>query len=137
MTDSTKRAKRGDGRVAFLARQADFQRLLDAGHLIRSIYDDHKEELGIGYPQFTKYVGRFLRKADHDRHQTGSGKGQAIAPQVPSPAPAPTAGPTQQPAAGNTGAASAGHASGQRPGTPARPGFHHNPNSGNDRDDLI
>lgn len=26
---------------------------------------------------------------------------------------------------------------GQRPGKPARPGFQHNPNSGNDRDDLI
>jgi len=137
MTDNTKKVHRGVGRVAFLARLADFKRLLDAGHSMRSIYDDHKNQLGIGYSQFTKYVSRYVRKADHDRHQTGSGQGQAASPQIPSPAPATSAGPAQQPTAGSAGAASAVTSPGQRPGKHGRAVFQHNPNSGNDRDDLI
>ena len=137
MTENTKKVHRGAGRVAFLARLADFQRLLDAGHPMRAIYDDHREQLGIGYPQFTKYVGRYVRKSDHDRHQTRGGDGEAVAPQVPSPAPASSAGPVQQSTA--AGAASPGNASGEQPAKSAAKGggFVHNPNSGNSRDDLI
>ncbi|MGI4837305.1 MAG: TraK family protein [Janthinobacterium lividum] len=49
---------RGAGRVVFLARLDDFRKLIDAGHPLRAIYDDYAEQLGIGYPQFTRYVGR-------------------------------------------------------------------------------
>jgi len=134
MTDDTKKVHRGAGRVAFLARLADFQRLLDAGHPMRAIYDDHRNQLGIGYPQFTKYVGRYVRKADHDRHQTRSGQGEAAAPQT-TPTPAPSSGGTPSPASPNPSAAGPG----QQPARPAKPkgGFSHNPNSGNDRNDLI
>ena len=58
MTDGPKKVYRGAGRVAFLARLDDFRKLIDAGHPLRAIYDDYAEQLGIGYPQFTKYVGR-------------------------------------------------------------------------------
>lgn len=117
MTKNTKRTHRGAGRVAFLARLADFQRLLEAGHPMRSIYDDHKDQLGIGYPQFTKYVSRYIRKESHDRDETKAPNQQAIQ----APAPASSDGASQQP---------------NRPKKPAT-GFVHDASSGNNRDDLI
>ncbi|HEO70998.1 MAG TPA: hypothetical protein ENN80_07015 [Candidatus Hydrogenedentes bacterium] len=111
MTKATtaKAHRKGAGRVAFLARADLFRSLLNAGHPQRSIYDDHAADLGISYSQFNRYVRKYLLgKADDHEHQKG-----------PSPAPAPTAGPGQQPA------------------KPGKPGFSHNANSGNDRDDLI
>ncbi|QXG82508.1 TraK family protein [Rhodospirillum rubrum] len=53
MTNPTGKArKKGAGRVSFLARADEFQRLLNAGHTQRSIYDDHGANLGISYPQY-------------------------------------------------------------------------------------
>ncbi|EEJ6365847.1 TraK family protein [Escherichia coli] len=52
---------RGAGRVAFLARLDDIRKLLDAGHPLRAIYKDFADHLGIGYPQFTRYVGKYIR----------------------------------------------------------------------------
>lgn len=123
MTDEPKRKTRGGGRVAFLARLDDFRRLLDAGHPLRAIYDQHADHLGIGYPQFTKYISRYTNRKDSgDGHQSKGG-GQ-IAPPIPSPAPAGATG--EQSGSGPAGRA------GQK-----RPGFQHDPKSGNDRDDLI
>ena len=124
MTDGPKKVYRGAGRVAFLARLDDFRKLIDAGHPLRAIYDDYAEQLGIGYPQFTKYVGRYVRKEKDDGHQRKGGEQIA----QPSPSPASTGG------AG--GQAKATPATAPKPGA-KRPGFEHNPNSGNNRDDLI
>ncbi|OOV93541.1 TraK family protein [Pseudomonas sp. MF4836] len=124
MTDGPKKVYRGAGRVAFLARLDDFRKLIDAGHPLRAIYDDYAEQLGIGYPQFTKYVGRYVRKEKDDWHQRkGSGKSTS---QSLSPAPTGAVG-------GQPGHSVIPH---PKPGS-KRAGFDHNPNSGNIRDDLI
>lgn len=62
MTNEPKKISRGVARVAFLARLDDLCRLLDAGHSLRSIYNNFAEELGVGYPQFTKYVSKYIKK---------------------------------------------------------------------------
>jgi hypothetical protein len=69
MTDTSSKTTRGHGRVAFFAHLDAFRKLLDAGYSLRSIYDDHSEKLGIGYPQFTKYVGRYIKIAKNYEHQ--------------------------------------------------------------------
>ncbi|HHX3564566.1 TPA: TraK family protein [Klebsiella pneumoniae] len=125
MADEPKKVHRGAGRVAFLARLDDFRKLLDAGHPLRAIYDDFADQLGIGYPQFTKYVGRYINRKEKDDGHQREGTGQ-IAPPSPSPAPTGAAG----------GQARGGSTPAEKPGQ-KRPGFQHNPNSGNDRDDLI
>jgi hypothetical protein len=123
MTDKPK-IRRGAGRVAFLARIDDFRKLLVAGHPLRAIYDDFAEQLGISYSQFTKYVGRYIRNEKNDRHQRKD-SGQIT---LPSPPPDPTGAAGGQTRGSSTPA--------EKPGQ-KRPGFQHNPNSGNDRDDLI
>lgn len=122
----SKKPRRGAGRVAFLARLEQFRELLAAGNEQRTIYDDFggEAELGISYSQFNRYVVRYITGAKDDGHQR-KGIGQ-IAP--PSPSPAPTGAAGGQPRGSSTPA--------EKPGR-KRPGFQHNPNSGNDRDDLI
>lgn len=130
MPEQVSKVHRGQGRVAFLARVDDFRNLLDAGHPLRSIYNDHKDQLGIGYPQFTKYVSRYIRKAKDDGHQKkGSTEGQKPASQQ-GHSTAPTG------ATGGTVGASDSPDTKTQPGA-KRPGFQHDPDSGNKRDDLI
>ncbi len=124
MTDGPKKVYRGAGRVAFLARLDDFRKLIDAGHPLRAIYDDYAERLGIGYPQFTKYVGRYVRKEKDDGHQKKS-SGQFTSQSL---SPAPTGAVRGQPEYSATPP--------PKPGS-KRAGFDYNPNSGNTRDDLI
>lgn len=103
--------KRGLGRVAFLAHADKIRELIVAGYSLQSIYDDHQKALGIGYPQFTRYVRKYL-KAD-DGHQTKApGAPLTVAPTPP-------------------------HGSlGRKPAGKSSP-FQHDPGGGNDRDDLI
>lgn len=110
---TAKAHRKGAGRVAFLAHADLFRSLLTAGHSQRAIYDDHAANLGMSYSQFNRYVGKYLlKKAEDYEHQKKS-----------STAPASSTKPAAQPSG-----------SGSRP---SKPGFHHDPNSGNDRDDLI
>ncbi len=122
----SKKPRRGAGRVAFLARLEQFRELLAAGNEQRTIYDDFggEAELGISYSQFNRYVVRYITGAKDDGHQR-KGTGQ-IAPPSPSPAPTGAAGGQAR------GSSTPTEKHGQK-----RPGFQHNPNSGNDRDDLI
>lgn len=53
----------GAGRIAFLAKCEAIQRELEAGHSLAAIYARHRDALGIGYVQFTRYVGVYLRQA--------------------------------------------------------------------------
>ncbi len=124
MADEPKKVYRGAGRAAFLAHVDTFRELLDAGHPMREIYDEYAERLGFGYPQFTKYVGRLIRKEKGDGHQKKGG--EQIAPATPS----------QASTGGERGPAKGDPAPAAKPGA-RRPGFEHNPNSGNSRDDLI
>lgn len=114
--EKTPKKRRGVGRVAFLARIDDFRNLLEAGHSLLAIYEIHGDELGISYSQFARYVTKYLRsKVSHEQPNT----------------------------ANRFSSAQINQAAGQdsKPGTINKPapggGFKHNPNSGNDRDDLI
>ncbi len=82
MPDKPSKATKGQGLVAFFALIDDFQKLIDAKQPMRMIYDAHKERLGIGYPQFTRYVGRYIRKEKDNGHQRKGQEpeGQPITP---------------------------------------------------------
>lgn len=137
MTENTKKGHRGAGRVAFLARRAEIQGLLDAGHPLRAIYEARKDQLGTGYPQFTRYVRRYMRKPDDDRHQNRTGQGHPT-PQAPAPAATPAAGPEQHhPITGAGPSEQPGRQAKSTEAKSTRPKFIHNATSGNDRDDLI
>lgn len=127
MADTSSKGTRGHGRVAFLARVEDFRKLIDAGHQLRAIYDDHKEQLGFGYPQFTKYVIRYIRKAKDDGHQR---KDEGQNPKQSLPAA------STSPAVVTGGASPTLPASGQS-GSKRPPVFQHDPTSGNNHDDLM
>jgi len=129
MADTSSKTPRGHGRVVFFAHLDVFRTLLAAGHPLRSIYADHREKLGIGYPQFTKYVGRYIKKAKNDGYQKESLKQgqQAIAPNA-------AAGTSQQ--SSTNSAASTSTAGTARAGK-KEPVFQHDPKSGNKLDDLV
>lgn len=52
--------RRGAGRVAFIASKDEIAQLIASGLPLREIYEGIGDSLGIGYPQFTRYVTRFL-----------------------------------------------------------------------------
>lgn len=130
MTKAPKETLRGAGRVAFLARVADFRKLVEAGHPLLGIYESNKDELGISYSQFARYVAKYIRSPSHEQETLDPRPSAASAPAVqarPAVAPAPAGG-------GSTPGSG-----GSRPaGKPAKPGpFQHSATSGNERDDLI
>ncbi|WP_182333657.1 TraK family protein [Stenotrophomonas acidaminiphila] len=127
MTKAPKEALRGAGRVAFLARVADFRKLVDGGHPLLGIYESNKDDLGISYSQFARYVAKYIRSPSREQEAPS-------APQsAPAPRPAPPA-PVQPPAA----PASSGSGPSRPAGKPTtKPGaFRHDADS-NKRDDLI
>lgn len=111
--------RRGMARVVFLANEAKFRSLVEAGYPLLSIYEDHAASLGIGYPQFTRYVKRYLGDAVlHQRKGAPTptpARSSVVATRPPDPA---LSNPTVK---------------ASKPSVP----FDHNPVSGNDRDDLI
>lgn len=112
MKKDTKKMRRGAGRVAFLAEREAIAALVLQGHPLRSVFDRYQGRLGIGYPQFTKYVNRYIRSDETDAQD-----------QKRSPAPASAA------------ARPADKRQEIRPGkdTP----FKFDPTAGHNRDDLI
>lgn len=135
MTKAPKETLRGAGRVAFLARVADFRKLVDAGHPLLGIYESYKGELGISYSQFARYVAKYIRSPNHEQ-EAPAGRRQS-APSAP-PAQVPPASAPPARSAGGAGTGSRTAAAKPTPGKPAKPGaFQHSANSGNDRDDLI
>lgn len=119
MQQPPSKAQRGHGRVAFLALREAFQKLLADGYPLVSIYNHHKQQLGIGYPQFTKYIHRYLRMPATE-HQNKKMAANHL----------------ERPQATTTGVEKQDSTS-----PPAPPGkqtiFIHNPNSGNIREDLV
>lgn len=70
MTKDTKKVRWGAGRVAFLAEREAIAALVLEGHPLRSVFDRYRGSLGISYPQFTRYVNRYIRSAKTDaQHQ--------------------------------------------------------------------
>lgn len=125
MKKAPKERPRGAGRVAFLARVEDFRKLVNAGHPVVAIYQEHGKDLGISYSQFSRYVARYIRsQAAHDQDQP-TGFAAVPAREVP-----------PQPAARNTPAPTADKPQGRKAGS-EKPRFEHRATSGNERDDLI
>jgi hypothetical protein len=56
-----KKREWGAGRMAFLNRRKAIQAELDAGRSLAAIHAGHRDALGIGYVQFTRYVRHYLR----------------------------------------------------------------------------
>jgi hypothetical protein len=71
-------ARRGMGRVAFLANETKFRSLIEAGYPLLSIYQEHADVLGIGYPQFTRYVNRYLLDAVLHQRRHGAATSQHL-----------------------------------------------------------
>lgn len=129
MVDTPEKIRRRVGRVAFLARLEEFRRLVDAGWPITSIYEDHGTSTGLSYSQFVRYIGKYLRTPPT---RTRGGE-QPDAQPVPAVAPETLSKqriPPQKPKLNLP------------PTNPVNPPkgrevFHHDPTSGNNRDDLI
>lgn len=121
MTKAPKERLTGAGRVAFLARLDKFRDLLNAGWPITVVYESYGgAETGLSYSQFVRYVGKHIRTPSTRGTQRVQPLNETTPQITPSPAPGhphPSATPTQ-------------------PAT-SRTGFQHDPNSGNERDDLI
>jgi len=58
------KARRGQGKVDFLALQDHFQRKINAGHTLTNIYANSEPKLSIGHTQFTKYVSRYCMRSN-------------------------------------------------------------------------
>jgi len=121
MTKAPKRKLTGAGRVAFLARLDKFRDLLEAGWPITVVYESYGgADTGLSYSQFVRYVGKHIRSPSKRGTQQAQPLNETPIQMAPPPAPErfhPAATPSQ--------------ASG------SRSGFHHDPNSGNERDDLV
>ena len=59
--------------MAFLARRKTIQAELDAGRSLAAIHAGHREALGIGYVQFTRYVRHYLRGSSDARPRPAAG----------------------------------------------------------------
>lgn len=82
MTDPTTRKGWGVGRIAFMGRLAVIREQLGTGLPLTSIYEQHRDALGIGYQSFCKLVARYAEDAKPSvRRPYGTAK--AVAP-VPS-----------------------------------------------------
>ena len=122
--------RRGVGRVAFLARLDEFRILIEAGWPITLIYEDHGISTGLSYSQFARYIGKYVRTPPTRNRRAGKPSTQlamveTISETTPPPlSPGPNTSPERPPA--RAGSASKN-----------RVIFFHDPNSGNNRDDLM
>jgi hypothetical protein len=106
MAETPKRMK-GMGRVAFIAARDEIAAELAAGWPVKAIYQRRAAQLGIGYPQFTRYVAKLIRPP-----------GKMLVSEPPSVPPAPSAAPNnhQRFSATNEGSKpDAGHEPAARP----------------------
>lgn len=120
--------RRGDGKIAFLARLDTFQELFKAGHQQRKVFEKYESELGMSYSQFNRYVNKYIRAETADGHQR-KGQGQKQQPTTPAA--------STGSIGGSGGASPAPTTSGKPAGSKRPPVFQHDPSSGNNRDDLI
>lgn len=130
MTDIQQTIRRGVGRVAFLAKLDEFRRLIEAGWSITLIYEDRGISTGLSYSQFARYIGKYVRtpptrNRSTEQPNTQPAMEETSSEPLPSPlSPSPNTNPERPPA--RAGSASKNRAI-----------FFHDPNSGNNRDDLI
>lgn len=55
----------GAGRVAFLARKENIQKMIEQGYPLIFIYEKYSDELSISYSQFVRYVQKYFRREQH------------------------------------------------------------------------
>ena len=112
------------GRVAFLAHRGAIRDLLEKGHRNKAVFTDLEAKLAISYSQFNRYVLRYITGEKDNGHQR-----ESTVQSAPSKvSPAPTA-PTAERIRDN---------SPQIPKLSKKSAkFWHDPNSGNNHDDLI
>jgi len=111
----------GAGRVAFLARLDEFRGLIQAGWPVTVVYENHGgDNTGLSYSQFARYVGKYIRKPTKRGAQQPTTPDEIIVPVASVPEQMQSALPTVP-----------------APISKPRPGFRHDPSSGNNRDDLI
>lgn len=59
-----KPVRRGYGRVSFVAIMDEIKAKVDEGYSLVRVYETFADRLDLGYTQFTKYVSRYISKAD-------------------------------------------------------------------------
>lgn len=129
MTDTPKKPRKGAGRVAFVARLDQTREMLMAGYAQRAIYDEYGggEKLGISYTQFNRYVGFYITggkdgtQQRNDYWQRIRRNSSPAIPEVPENPSPDSSAPDEK----------------DEKTVQKQPVFHHDPNSGNTRDDLI
>jgi hypothetical protein len=55
--------RRRNGKANFTRLQARIRQAIEARQSLRLIHEEHREALGVGYVQFTRYVARYLQEA--------------------------------------------------------------------------
>lgn len=68
-------ARRGAGRVAFLAHIEAIRKAVNEGWPATAIYDQHKGNVGITYSQFARYIARYITGADDGKPEASNSKG--------------------------------------------------------------
>ncbi|WGO96401.1 TraK family protein (plasmid) [Pseudomonas viciae] len=68
-------ARRGAGRVAFLAHVEAIRKAVNEGWPATAIYEEHKAKVGITYSQFARYIARYITGADDGKPEASSRKG--------------------------------------------------------------
>lgn len=68
-------ARRGAGRVAFLAHIEAIRKAVNEGWPATAIYEEHKARVGITYSQFARYIARYITGADDGKPEANSRKG--------------------------------------------------------------
>lgn len=71
----TETARRGAGRVAFLAHIEAIRKAVNEGWPATAIYDEHKAKVGITYSQFARYIARYITGAEDGKPEASSRKG--------------------------------------------------------------
>jgi topoisomerase IA-like protein len=61
MVDLKKKGRKGSGRVAFLAHLEGIKKMIDAGHLVITVFEEYENKVGIKSGQFGKYVRRYVK----------------------------------------------------------------------------
>jgi hypothetical protein len=78
-----KKREWGAGRMAFLTRRKAIQAELDAGRSLAAVHAEHREALGIGYVQFTRYVRHYLRGAGDARPKPAPMRTSPVSDEAP------------------------------------------------------
>jgi hypothetical protein len=75
---SAKPKTRRNGKAKFLAALSAIKAEIAKGYTLAAIHTNYASSLGIGYPQFTRYVSRYISREAKSREK--SGENATVAP---------------------------------------------------------